>query len=87
MKSNSSLISIWLLFILVIFSVGYITTDLIVTRVMADFKEPGLVLISGEPLPTNVLVPLEPKLEVKDNFGTQTDNHYKLQPAVTPQVQ
>ena len=26
-------------------------------------------------------------LQVKENYGTQTDNHYKLQPAVTPQEQ
>lgn len=26
-------------------------------------------------------------LEVKENYGLQTDNHYKLQPAVTPQEQ
>ena len=26
-------------------------------------------------------------LQVKENFGTQTDNHYKLQPATNPQAQ
>lgn len=26
-------------------------------------------------------------LKVEPNYGTQTDNHYKLQPAVTPQEQ
>ena len=26
-------------------------------------------------------------LEVKENYGLQADNHYKLQPAVTPQGQ
>ena len=26
-------------------------------------------------------------LQVKENYGLQTDNHYKLQPAVTPQEQ
>jgi hypothetical protein len=26
-------------------------------------------------------------LQVKENFGTQADNHYKLQPSTSPQAQ
>lgn len=64
--SKSSLVVIWLLFFLAIFAIGYITTHVIVTKVMADFtvKETGYTT-----------------LEVKPNYGNQTDYHYKLQPA------
>jgi len=74
-------VAFWVVFFVAIFAIAYTATDLFVKHVMADFKEPGLVQLSGEPLPTGVLVPNEPKLEVKDNYGTQTDNHYKVQPA------
>lgn len=64
--SNRSLVSIWLLFAIVIFCTGYLATHLIVSRVMAGFEVKNTGYTS---------------LEVKENTGTQTDNHYKVQPA------
>ena len=72
-------IVIWVVFFVAIFVIGYAATSIFVKAVMKDFKEPGLVLIGGEPMPTNVLVPNEPKLEVKTNYGKQTDNHFNPQ--------
>lgn len=68
-----SLISIWLLFFLAIFSIWYITVHIIVTSVMADFSEPTITGLTT--------------LEVKSNYGTQTDQYTPIQPAVTPQEQ
>ena len=70
---------IWVVFFVAIFVICYVATSVFVKAVMKDFKEPGLVLMGGEPIPTNVLVPNEPKLEVKENYGTQTDNHFNPQ--------
>lgn len=70
--SVKGLVVIWLLFFLSVFAVSYITVHVIVTKAMQGFK----VEETGYTT-----------LEVKENTGTQTDNHYKVQPAVTPQQQ
>jgi hypothetical protein len=36
---NKGLVVIWLLFFLTVFSVGYLTTHVVVSRVMADFQQ------------------------------------------------
>jgi len=70
--SNRSLVVVWLLFFITIFCTGYLLTAAVVSHVMADFQVKNTGYTS---------------LEVKENTGTQTDNHYKVQPAVTPQEQ
>jgi hypothetical protein len=67
---NTSLIVIWVLFFIVLFCAGFIITHTIVTKVMADFSEPTVTGLTT--------------LEVKPNFGTQTDQYTPIQPSVTP---
>ena len=71
MKSQSSLVVIWLLFFLAIFAVGYITIHVIVTSVMADFEQPttGYTTLEVKPVPNNAV---------------QTDQYTPIQPSVTP---
>jgi hypothetical protein len=68
--SNKGLVAVWLLFVLTAFCVSYIFIHVVVSAVMADFSEP-----TEQGYTT---------LEVKDNFGTQTDQYTPIQPAVTP---
>ncbi len=65
--NSSSLVAVWILFLICIFCIGYTVTSIFVTAVMADFRVEGTGYTS---------------LEVTDNFGTQTDNHYQVQPAI-----
>ncbi len=64
-------IAFWFVFFVAIFSIAYTATDLIVKNVMASY-----------------VPPTEPKytqwLEIKDNYGTQTDQYTPIQPSVTP---
>lgn len=50
---QSSLVAIWVLFFLAIFCIGYLTTHIIVTRAMADFKvtETGHTSLEVKDLP------------------------------------
>ena len=62
----------WFVFFVAVFALAYTATDLTVKYVMADFKVTETGYTS---------------LEVKENTGTQTDNHYKVQPAKNVQEQ
>lgn len=70
---NKSPIVIWLLFLVAIFAIGYLTTHLLVTRVMAD-----LVVKQNQSEPVY--------LEVKPvpNNAVQTDQYTPIQGAATP---
>lgn len=68
--SAKGTVVLWLVMLIAMFGVFYILTGLVVTRVIADLKVTETGYTS---------------LEVKDNYGTQTDNHYKVQPADSPQ--
>jgi len=73
--SKTSLVSIWLLFFLAIFAIGYIVTHVIVTKVMADFHQQSLTVgatvktLQVEPVPVG---------------AHQTDQYTPTQGAVSP---
>jgi hypothetical protein len=68
--NQKSLVTVWILFLLAVFCAGYIMTHVVVTNVMADFE------VETEAGYTT--------LEVKPNYGTQTDQYTPIQPATTP---
>lgn len=70
--SAKGLVTVWVLFFLAIFSLGYLTTHIIVTRAMSDFRVKGTGYTS---------------LEVKPNYGTQHNQVYAEQPAHNVQAQ
>lgn len=62
---------IWIVSLGVLFVATYTVTGVVYNRVMADFYV--------EPTVTGLTT-----LEVKDNYGTQNNQIYTVQPAVTP---
>lgn len=93
--SNSKLVSLWLLFFLTVFTIGYVTTTIVYTAVMADFVEPNTDcinmpgLIVENPSVENCtlgLIEVEEQLEVKPvpNNAVQTDQYTPIQPSVNP---
>jgi hypothetical protein len=68
--NSKGLIAVWLLFFIAIFCTMYLLTGYLVARVMADFSEPTVTGLTT--------------LEVKPNYGTQTDQYTPIQPATTP---
>lgn len=73
--SIKGLIAVWLLFFIAIFTIGYLTTHLIVSRVMAD-----LVV---EPTATYQVLEVKPV----PNEALQTDQYTPIQPAKQVQEQ
>lgn len=67
--NKSSLVSIWILFLITIFCTMYLLTGYLVSRVMADFSEPTSGLTT---------------LKVEPSTGTQSDQYTPIQPSVTP---
>ena len=51
--NTKGLVMVWVLFFLAVFSIGYLTTHIIVTRAMADFKveETGYTSLEVKDLP------------------------------------
>lgn len=72
--TTKGLIVSWLLFAIVAFGASYLFIHVLVSTVMADFR-----------------MPAEPSygqwLEVKPNYGTQTDQYTPIQPAKNVQAQ
>jgi hypothetical protein len=67
-----SLVTIWVLFFLMIFTLGYLTTHLIISKVMADLvvePAPGITTLEVKEVPKNAV---------------QTDQYTPIQPAVNP---
>lgn len=64
--------TIGIILVIVIFTISYLTIDVAYKATINSLKV-------EDTTPTT--------LKVEPNYGTQTDNHYKLQPAVTPQEQ
>lgn len=73
--SKSSLVSIWLLFFLAIFAIGYIITHVLVTAVMSDFHQQSLTVgatvetLQVEPVPVGAhqadqYTPIQPATNV-----------------------
>lgn len=71
--SSKQRIVFWLVFLFAVFAMAYTLTDLTVKYVMADFVPPTDTGYTT--------------LEVKPNYGTQTDQYTPIQPAKNVQEQ